>query len=208
MPDGQDFEHGDKIERKQMNDLTTEKADLPVRVIENRILLVRTEKVMLDEDLAELYQVPTKRLNEAVRRNRDRFPEDFMFRLTQEEAHVLRSQIATSKAGRGGRRYMPYVFTEQGIAMLSSVLSSKRAIQVNIAIMRAFVRLRQLLATHEELAQRLNELERHQLDQNYRIDQHQQQIEAVFAAIEEMIATSPDPPKRRIGFPAADEPAQ
>jgi len=129
--------------RRQMDDLTLEtKADLPVRLIENRILLVRAEKVMLDEDLAELYQVPTKRLNEAVRRNRNRFPEDFMFRLTSEEAHALRSQIATSNSGRGGRRYLPYAFTEQGIAMLSSVLSSERAIEVNIAIMRAFVRLR------------------------------------------------------------------
>lgn len=128
-----------------------------------------------------------------------------MFRLTPEEAHALRSQIATSNTGRGGRRYLPYAFTEQGIAMLSSVLSSERAIQVNIAIIRAFVRLRQLLATHEELAQRLSELERHQLDQDYRIDQHHQQIEAVFATIEEMIAAPPDSSKRRIGFPAAEE---
>jgi ORF6N domain len=106
---------------------------------------------MVDFDLAELYGVPTKRLNERVSRNKKRFPKDFMFRLTKPEAESLRSQIATSNIGRGGRRYLPYAFTEQGVAMLSSVLSSEQAIEVNIAIMRAFVRLRQMLETNEEL---------------------------------------------------------
>ena len=136
-----------------------------VELIERRIYLIREHKVMLDGDLAELYVVPTKRLNEQVRRNLKRFPEDFMFQLSKEEAEclrsqfatskeseeALRSQFATSKTGRGGRRYLPYAFTEQGVAMLSSVLSSERAIEVNIAIMRAFVKLRQLLASNEEL---------------------------------------------------------
>jgi|SRR5436309_3366853 len=110
---------------------------------------------MLDSDLAELYQVPTKRLNEQVRRNLTRFPAGFMFQLTKEQTEALRSQIATSKESRGGRRYAPFVFTEQGVAMLSSVLNSERAVQVNIAIMRAFVRLRELLATHKDLVRRI-----------------------------------------------------
>jgi hypothetical protein len=115
---------------------------LPSERIERSILLIRGHKVMLDADLAILYGVSTKRLNEQVRRNRSRFPDDFMFQLTVEEVRSLRSQFATSKQGRGGRRYAPLVFTEQGIAMLSTVLNSERAIQVNIEIMRAFVRLR------------------------------------------------------------------
>jgi hypothetical protein len=106
---------------------------------------------MIDADLAELYEVPTFRLNEQVQRNRKRFPNDFMFRLTKPEAESLRSQIAISKEGRGGRRYLPCAFTEQGVAMLSSVLNSERAIEVNIAIMRAFVQLRQMLESNEEL---------------------------------------------------------
>src|SRR5437870_5079988 len=125
--------------------------------VERSILLIRGHKVMLDSDLAALYGVETFNLNKAVRRNMDRFPEDFMFQLTKEEAERLRFQIGISKPGRGGRRYVPYVFTEQGVAMLSSVLRSKRAVHVNIAIMRAFVRLRQILATHKELARKLEE---------------------------------------------------
>ncbi len=111
---------------------------IPVERIERSILLIRGHKVMLDSDLAELYGVTTKRLNEQVKRNLSRFPDDFMFQLTESETYVLRSQYATSKKGRGGRRYLPYVFTEQGVAMLSSVLNSERAIKVNIEIMRAF----------------------------------------------------------------------
>lgn len=161
-------------------------------MIERRIFLVRGHKVMLDSDLAELYEVPTKRLNEAVRRNRDRFPEDFMLELTAEEAESLRSQFATSNVGRGGRRYAPYVFTEQGVAMLSSVLRSERAVQVNIAIMRAFVRLRELLSTHADLARKLEDLER----------KYDRQFKAVFDAIRELMRPEPLPEKRRIGFHA------
>jgi hypothetical protein len=134
--------------RKSLN---TSSISVSVQLIERRIYLIRGHKVMIDIDLADLYQVPTKRLNEQVRRNRTRFPRDFMFQLTTTEAEALRSQIATSKSSRGGRRYLPYAFTEQGVAMLSSVLNSERAIGVNIAIMRAFVKLRQLLESNEEL---------------------------------------------------------
>lgn len=131
--------------------LPTMSLTLSVQLIERRIYLIRGQKVMIDEDLAELYGVPTKRLNQQVSRNRKRFPDDFMFRLTKTEAEALRLQFATSKKGRGGRRSLPYVFTEQGVAMLSSVLNSERAIEVNIMIMRAFVKLRQMLETNEEL---------------------------------------------------------
>ena len=119
----------------------TENLVVPLELIERRIHLIRGQKVMLDSNLAELYQVPTKSLNLSVRRNRDRFPEGFMFQLTKEEAHALRFQIETSNKGRGGRRHLPYAFTEHGVAMLSSVLNSNRAIQVNIVIMRAFVKM-------------------------------------------------------------------
>jgi hypothetical protein len=152
------------------------------------ILLIRGQKVMLDSDLAELYGVETKVLIQAVKRNLARFPEDFMFQLTQQEHTNLRSQIVTSK--RGGRRYPPYAFTEQGVAMLSSVLRSERAIYVNIAIMRAFVQLRQLLASNTELSRKLAALER----------KYDAQFKVVFDAIRELM-TPPEPKnKRPIGF--------
>jgi hypothetical protein len=144
---------------------------------------------MLDADLAVLYGVSTKRLNEQVKRNRSRFPDDCMFQLTAEEVGSLRSQFATSKQGRGGRRYAPLVFTEQGIAMLSTVLNSERAIQVNIEIMRAFVRLREMIATHKELARKLEALEK----------RYDAQFRVVFDAIRELM-TPPEPKKRKIGF--------
>jgi len=144
---------------------------------------------MLDADLAVLYGVSTKRLNEQVRRNRSRFPDDFMFQLTAEEIRSLRSQFATSKQGRGGRRYAPLVFTEQGIAMLSTVLNSERAIQVNIEIMRAFVRLREMIATHKELARKLEALEK----------RYDAQFKVVFDAIRALMAP-PVPNRRKIGF--------
>lgn len=161
---------------------------IPAERIERAILLVRHQKVMLDADLAALYGVPTRRLNEQVRRNLKRFPADFMFELTPKEIGALRSQIATSKRGRGGRRYAPLVFTEQGVAMLSSVLHSERAVQVNVEIMRAFVRLRQMLASHADLARRLAALEK----------KYDVQFKAVFDAIRELM--SPRVPRRRIGF--------
>jgi hypothetical protein len=149
-----------------------------VRKVERRILVIRDQRVMLDRDLAGLYGVSTRRLNEQVRRNISRFPSDFMFQLTGAETDALRSQIATSNGGRGGRRYPPLVFTEQGVAMLSSVLHSERAVQVNIAIMRAFVRLRRLLATHKALARKLEDLER----------RYNRRFKVVFVAIRELIA--------------------
>jgi hypothetical protein len=125
---------------------------VPIEMIERRIILIRGSKVILDSDLAELYQVETRVLIQAVKRNLERFPEDFMLRLTKEEEQSLRSQFVISNSGgRGGRRYLPYIFTEHGVAILSSVLSSKRAVQMNILIIRAFVRLREILATHKEL---------------------------------------------------------
>jgi phage regulator Rha-like protein len=157
--------------------------------IPQRILTIRGHRVMLDVDLAELYDVPTKSLNQAIRRNMDRFPEDFMFQLTEAEFAGLRSQFVTSKKKRGGRRYMPYVFTEQGVAMLSGVLNSDRAVQVNIAIMRAFVRMREIMASHRELAQRLNALEK-TYDARFRV---------VFDAIRALM-NPPKRPRRRIGF--------
>ena len=168
------------------------KALIPVEMIERKIYLIRGQKVMLDSDLAGLYQVPTKRLTEQVKRNILRFPVDFMFQLTSEEAEILRSQFATSRSGHGGRRYLPYVFTEQGVAMLSSVLNSDRAIQVNIAIMRTFVKLREILSTHKELAHKLSELER-------KIERHDEEIKIVFDAIRQLMAT-PEPKKKKIGF--------
>ena len=164
---------------------------IPQERIAERIYFIRDQKVMLDEDLAELYSLPTKRLNQQVTRNIDRFPEDFMFRLTKEEDDALKSQIVISK-GQGGRRYRSRAFTERGVAMLSSVLRSTRAVQVNIAIMRTFVTLRQMLATHQELARELAQLER-KYDEKFRV---------VFDAIRQLMAPPTDDQERRqIGFP-------
>ena len=163
--------------------------DLELAKIEQRIFLVHGQKVMLDADLAELYRVPTKSLNLAVKRNADRFPEDFMFQLTDDEVVGLRFHFETSKRGRGGRRYLPYAFTEQGVAMLSSVLRSPRAVQVNIAIMRTFVRLREMLLSNAELARKLAALE----------NKYDAQFKVVFDAIRELMLP-PDPPRRKIGF--------
>jgi phage regulator Rha-like protein len=167
---------------------------IPVERIQNFIFLIRGEKVMLDSHLAELYGVETKVLNRAVRRNADRFPDDFMFQLLNEELENLRCQIGTSSLEYGGRRYSPYVFTEQGVAMLSSVLRSKRAAQVNVAIMRAFVSLRRLLATNEALARKFAELERW-------LEGHDEAIKSLFDAIRELMSP-PVKPKREIGFHA------
>ena len=157
--------------------------------IEKVILLIRGEKVMLDSDLAGLYAVETKMLNQAVRRNASRFPEDFMFQLNADEAESLRFQIGTSNVGRGGRRYRPFVFTEQGVAMLSSVLHSDRAVRVNIEIMRAFVRLRQMLASNAELARKLATLEK----------KYDVQFKVVFDAIRRLMSP-PETKRREIGF--------
>jgi hypothetical protein len=155
---------------------------------------------MLDEDLAELYGVATKQLIQQVKRNIERFPGDFMLQLTEEEATALRSQSATSK-GRGGRRYAPYVFTEQGVAMLSSVLRSKTAVTVNIAIMRAFVDLRRAAASHAEIERRLTKLER---ESRERFGKHDQQLKDVFEALRHLIEPPPRP-KRKVGFGPPDD---
>jgi len=144
---------------------------------------------MLDRDLAVLYGVSTTRLNEQVQRNRERFPSDFMFQLTPEETDSLRSQFAISNRGRGGRRYLPYAFTEQGVAMLSGVLKSRRAVLVNVEIMRTFVKLRQILSTHAELARKLEELEK----------KYDSQFRVVFDAIRELMSAEPGE-NRPVGF--------
>ena len=164
----------------------------PAPVIEKNIHLVRGQKVMLDSDLAELYQVPTKQLNRAVKRNRERFPEDFAFILTNQEVESLRLQIGTSKKGRGGRRYLPYAFTEHGIAMLSAVLHSERAIQVSIFIVRAFVRLREVIAAHKDLAARVEKLE----------SGHTDHASIITVLVKEIRALKilPEPPRNPIGF--------
>jgi hypothetical protein len=171
---------------------TADEPPVSVELIARRIYRIRHEKVILDSDLAELYQVTTGNLNLAVRRNIKRFPRDFMFRLTQEEHHSLLLQFARANTGRGGRHTPPYAFTEHGVAMLSSVLNSERAIQMNILIIRAFVRIRELLATNEELAARVEKLEASQ-------QEHASIIGTLAEEIEDM-RRLPDPPKRRIGF--------
>jgi hypothetical protein len=175
--------------QKRATGAVSERSSLvPVGRIERSILLLRGHKVMLDKDLAALYGVETKVLVQAVKRNIDRFPSDFMFQLTKEEFDDLRSHCGTSGAW-GGRRYPPYAFTEQGVAMLSSVLRSPRAIRVNIEIMRAFVRLRQMIASHAELARKLEALEK----------KYDAQFKVVFDAIRRLMAP-PTEKKRPIGF--------
>lgn len=163
-------------------------------VIENRIFVIRGLKVMISAHLAELYGVETKALNQAVKRNAKRFPRDFMFQLTWEELEAAsRSQIVTLNKARGENvKYLPYAFTEQGVSMLSSVLNSERAIQVNITIMRAFVKIREILSTHKELAAKLRELEN-------KVSMHDSDILKIFEAIRQLMST-PEPAKRRIGF--------
>jgi hypothetical protein len=162
------------------------------------IVWLRGHKVLLDADLADLYGVETRVLVQAVKRNLERFPEDFMFQLSREELDVLRSQFVISNAGRGGRRYAPYAFTEQGVAMLSSVLHSPQAIAVNIEIMRAFVRLREMLASNKELAKRLEELEG-------KFQAHDQAISGILHAIRELMLPPEPQKKRRIGFVQTDD---
>jgi hypothetical protein len=171
--------------KKQPNSL------VPTERIEKSILLLRGRKVMLDRDLAELYGVETRVLVQAVKRNIRRFPEDFMFQLSREEFEDWRSQIVTSNpSAKMGLRRAPYAFTEQGVAMLSSVLNSRRAVDVNIEIMRAFVRLREMLASHKQLSRRLNELEM----------KYDAQFKVVFDAIRQLMAPSAPGSKRKIGF--------
>jgi hypothetical protein len=162
---------------------------IPRERIERCIYLIRGQKVMLDNDLADLYGVETKALNRAVKRNLERFPEDFMFQLTPEEAENLRCHFGTSSLDWGGRRYLPYAFTEQGVAMLSSVLRSRRAALVNVAIMRAFVKLRQMLASHRGLARQLEALEK----------KYDVQFKVVFDVLRELMRPAA-PARKPIGF--------
>ncbi len=167
---------------------------LPAQALQQRIYVIRGQKVMLDVDLAELYQVPTKRLNEQVRRNRSRFPSDFMMKLTAAEWENLKSQFATSSWG--GRRTLPYAFTEHGVAMLSAVLNSARAVKMSVQIIRAFVKLREFLAAHKELAERLSVVESVQKEQA-------SVIGLLAEEIDELKQPDVIPPKRRIGFQAS-----
>lgn len=173
------------------------KALIPQEVIERKIYLIRGQKVMIDSDLADLYGVQTFNLNKAVKRNIDRFPSDFMFKLTKEETASLIFQNGISKtSGRGGRRYLPYAFTENGVAMLSSVLNSQRAVHVNIQIMRTFTKLREIISAHKDLAKRLDALEK----------KYDSQFRVVFDAIRQMMEP-PEPRKKKIGFEARERKA-
>ena len=169
--------------------MTKKKTLVPIESIVRKIIFLRGEKVLLDRDIAGLYGVETKVLKQAVRRNIKRFPGDFMFELTKEEFENWRSQIVTSKSDKMGLRHKPMAFTEQGVAMLSSVLHSERAIEVNIAIMRAFVKLREMLAAHKDLKRKLAALEK----------KYDDQFKIVFEAISELMAP-PEKPKKKIGF--------
>jgi len=187
--------------RRSLKNVKTGKAGLvPVEIIANKILLIRGQKVMIDRDLAKLYGVQTKRLVEQVKRNIKRFPDDFMFQLKWEELKSLRSHFATlnnleknpSKRGRH-IKYNPYAFTEQGVAMLSSVLNSDRAIKVNISIMRVFSKLKQLALSHSELLRKVESMER-------KYGEHDKKIEIVFVALKQLLEPPPVPPKRKMGF--------
>jgi len=171
--------------------MTQKPAALAVPV-ESRILFLRRQRVVLDSDLAELYGVTVKRLNQQVQRNQDRFPADFMFRLNTKEDQILRLQIATSKKGRGGRRYPPYAFTEHGAIMAATVLNSKRAIEISVFVVRAFVRMREMLLKNRQLAAKINELDR-------RLETHDTAIQDLIEAIKELM-TPGETSKRKIGF--------
>jgi hypothetical protein len=160
--------------------------------VESRILIVRRQRVILDSDLAALYGVTVKRLNQQVNRNQERFPADFMFQLTSREDKALRLQIATSKKGRGGRRYLPYAFTEHGAIMAATVLNSARAVEMSVFVVRAFVRMREMLAKNRQLAAKINELDR-------RLETHDTTIQDIIEAIKELMVPE-GPSKRKIGF--------
>jgi len=167
----------------------SEESLIPIERIEQKIYVIRGEKIMLDSDLAEIYGVTTKRFNEQVKRNLNRFPEDFMFQLTAEEDEHLRSQIATSNKKRGGRRYLPYVFTEHGALMAANILNSERAVEASVAVVRAFVKLRQILLSNADLSRKVEELEK-KYDANFKI---------VFDAIRKLMMP-PDKSRTAIGF--------
>jgi ORF6N domain len=173
--------------------MTTQGSIVPIERIAACIYLIRDQKVILDFDLAKLYGVTTGNLNKAVKRNIERFPDDFMFQLTQEEHESLKFQTGIANEGRGGRRTPPYAFTEQGVAMLSSVLHSPQAVQVNVAIMRTFVRMREILATHKDLARKVEEHDRH--------------IAILYDTVKKLLEPTPGPKKRPIGYITGDDEA-
>jgi phage regulator Rha-like protein len=181
--------------KKQLNTkLVTipKRNSIPPFTVESRIVFLRHQRVILDSDIAELYGVSVKILNQQVKRNQARFPPDFIFRVTAKENEFLRSQTVTSKKGRGGRRYLPYAFTEHGAIMAATVLNSERAVQMSVFVVRAFVRLREMLATNQRLAGKISELER-------RLETHDSTIQELIEAIKELMAPE-DPPRGRIGF--------
>ena len=170
---------------------------IPDELLMNKIYLIRGQKVMLDSDLAELYGTETKVLKQAVKRNRNRFPDDFIFELTQEEFESLRSQIVTSNKGRGGARYLPLAFTEQGVSMLSGVLNSETAVRVHIQIIRVFAKMRQLLLTHKDILLQLEKIEK-------KLTGHDEDIQLIFQYLKQLL-NPPQPPRRKIGFRRKDE---
>lgn len=176
---------------------TKTQLQLADEVVMSKIYMVRNQKVMIDRDLAELYGVETKRLKEAVRRNINRFPDDFMFEISGNEFGSLRTQIASSKETRGGIRYMPMAFTEQGVTMLSCILNSERAIAVNIQVIRIFTRMREMLLTHKDILLQLEKIEQ-------KLAGHDEQIEKVFLYLKQLL-NPPQPPRQRIGFRRSNE---
>ena len=166
--------------------------NIPIEIIEKKIYLIRNQRVMLDSDIANLYGVTTKRLNEQVRRNIERFPEDFMFQLTDEEYKILRSQFATSNIIHGGRRYIPYAFTEHGAIMAATILNSPKAVEMSIFVVRAFVKLREIASGNKELVRKLKELEN-------KYEKHDKDIKAIIDAIRQLMS-QPEKIKRKIGF--------
>ena len=176
---------------------TTKELMIPDELVMNRIYLIRGQKVMLDRDLAELYDVDTRRLKEAVRRNIDRFPVDFMFEMTQEELENWRSQFATSNSEKMGLRRPPFCFTEQGVAMLSSVLKSETAIRVNIQIIRVFTRMRGMIMTHKDILLQLEKIEK-------KLTGHDEDLALVFKYLKQLL-NPPQPPRQKIGFKRKDE---
>jgi hypothetical protein len=181
-----------KRKRENLLSMPVKRRTTLASAVESRILLLRHQRVILDTDIADLYGVPVKVLNQQVKRNRERFPADFVFRLTSKENEVLRSQSVTSKQGRGGRRYAPYAFTEHGAIMAATVLNSERAVQMSVFVVRAFVRLREMLATNRKLAGKIDELEN-------RLDTHDSTIQDLIEAIKELMKPE-DPPRKSIGF--------
>ena len=170
---------------------------IPDELLMNKIYLIRGQKVMLDSDLAELYGTETKVLKQAVKRNRNRFPDDFIFELTQEEFESLRSQIVTSNKGRGGARYLPLAFTEQGVSMLSGVLNSETAVRVHIQIIRVFAKMRQLLLTHKDILLQLQKIEKN-------LTGHDEDIQLIFQYLKQLLNPT-QPPRNKIGFRRKDE---